>query len=122
MEFERYKMTYKKELNDKNENNLRILGKYFVKKNINKGKLIINNKKCIHKDKKYKELATFYHKENNNIQILRENDLWKVEKNKTIKTDSSVFKIYLMPSGKFWLFLESFIIMIMPSYIILNLK
>jgi len=46
MEFERYKMTYKKELNDKNENNLRILGKYFVKKNINKGKLIINNKKC----------------------------------------------------------------------------
>ena len=62
---------------------------------------IINNKKCIHKDKKYKELATFYHKENNNIQPLRENDLWKIEKNKTIKTDSSVFKIYLMPSGKF---------------------
>ena len=62
---------------------------------------IINNILSFSKEKKYKELATFYHKDNNNIQPLRENDLWKVEKIKTIKTDSSVFKIYLMPSGKF---------------------
>ena len=59
---------------------------------------IINNN---NNDKKYQELATFYHKDNNsNIIPLRENDLSKVKKKETIKTDSSVFKIYLMPSGK----------------------
>ena len=30
---------------DKNKDNIRILGEKFVKNNVNKGKLIINNKK-----------------------------------------------------------------------------
>ena len=77
--------------------NLTLFENYLTKPN----NYIINNKISRSKDKKYKELATFYHKENNNIQPLRENDLWKVEKIKTIKTDASVFKIYLMPSGKY---------------------
>ena len=47
MEVEKYIMTY---LTGKKEVNLRILGKYFVKNNINKAKLIINNKKGILKD------------------------------------------------------------------------
>ena len=42
MEVEKYKMIYKIE---NKSNNLRILGDDFVKNNINKGKLIINNKK-----------------------------------------------------------------------------
>ena len=42
MEIEKYKMIYKIE---NKSNNLRILGDDFVKNNINKGKLIINNKK-----------------------------------------------------------------------------
>ena len=77
--------------------NLILLEKYLL----NPCNYIINNKKIDFKDKKYKELATFYHKDNNNIPPLRENDLWQVEKKQTIKTDSSVFKIYSMPSGKF---------------------
>ena len=63
---------------------------------------IINNRQSHNNEKKYKELATFYHKDNNNNIIpLRENDLWNVKKKETIKANSSVFKIYLMPSGKF---------------------
>ena len=42
MELEIYKMKYR---NDKDVDNLRILGEDFVKNNRNKGKLIINNKK-----------------------------------------------------------------------------
>ena len=42
MEIEIYKMTYKKEENKPDE---RVLGEIFVENNMNKGKLIISNKK-----------------------------------------------------------------------------
>ena len=45
---EMYKMIYKIDSN-KNTSNLRILGEDFVKNNINKGKLIISNKKSFFK-------------------------------------------------------------------------
>ena len=43
-------MTYTKKIKNTNVTKLRILGRYFVRKNFNKGKLIINNKKCILKE------------------------------------------------------------------------
>ena len=107
MEFERYKMTYKKELNDKNENNLRILGKYFVKKNINKGKLIINNKKCNLKEffeiknikGEYLNIQIVFYKDNYNkncffkdckslIKLSYHNNFEEEEKNNIQDTDN----------------------------------
>ena len=81
MEVERYKMIYanirrkelmtdlfyymKKITDTKNENdNIRILGKDFVKKNENKGKLIINNKKY-----KLKEFINSYEIKEDKIKI-----------------------------------------------------
>ena len=60
---------------------------------------IINNYKDYNKNKKFKELATFYHKDNN-IMPLRENDLANLKKTKTIETNSSVFKIYPLTNDK----------------------
>ena len=81
MEVERYKMIYskiiRKELEDElpddvqeiidkesKNNNVRILGEDFVKKNENKGKLIINNKKY-----KLKEFINNYEIKEDKIKI-----------------------------------------------------
>lgn len=55
--------------------------------------------KDYNKNKKYRELAIFYHRDNNIIP-LRQNDLVHLQKKETIKTDSSVFKIYPMTNNK----------------------
>ena len=60
---------------------------------------IISTMKDYNKNKKYRELAIFYHRDNNIIP-LRQNDLVHLQKKETIKTDSSVFKIYPMTNNK----------------------
>ena len=72
MEMKRYPMKYKIDKRRKNNNILNILGKNFVKNNINKGKLIIENKKYYLKE--YIELNNFK-KTELKIDILLNNDI-----------------------------------------------
>ena len=60
---------------------------------------IISVAKDYIKDIKFRDLATYYHKDNH-IKPIRENDLINLKKKETIKTDSSVFRIYLLSNNK----------------------
>ena len=60
---------------------------------------VISTAKDYIKKDKFRDNATFYHKDNH-IKPLRENDLINMKKKETIKTTSSVFRIYLLSNGK----------------------
>ena len=60
---------------------------------------VISTAKDYIRKEKFRDIATFYHKDNH-IKPLRENDLINVKKKETIKTNSSVFRIYLFSNGK----------------------
>jgi len=60
---------------------------------------VISTKKDYIKKDKFKDIAAFYHKDNH-IKPIRENDLSNVKKKETIKTNSSVFRIYLLSNNK----------------------
>ena len=60
---------------------------------------VISTAKDYKKKDKFRDNASFYHKDNN-IKPIRENDLINVKKKDRIKTTSSVFRIYLLSKGK----------------------
>ena len=87
--------------------NLLSLGKIYPNDFIKKGTLsslenyllkpynyVISVAKDYIKENKFRDLATYYHKDNH-IKPIRENDLINSKKKETIKIYSSVFKIYL---------------------------
>lgn len=74
---------------------LSILEKYLLKPY----NYVISTAKDYNKEDKFRDNVTFYHKDNN-IKPLRENDLINLKKKEIIKTDSSVFRIYLISNEK----------------------
>ena len=77
MEIIRYQMKYKIGKRGRNNNNLNILGKDFVKNNINKGKLIIENKKYYLKE--YIKLNNYNFKKSEiKIDILLSQDICNI--------------------------------------------
>ena len=78
---------------------------------------VISTSKDYIKKEKFRDDAPFYHKDNH-IKPLRENDLINLKKKETIKTNSSVFRIYLLSNGKILVILENYITSTMQLFTI----